>query len=73
VIVLLPKVTYPQYKTYLPTQGTRFEDAVVLNAIERIRPTKTVEKVEGYSPFEILGLDLGEKDWRTLLGYPPVH
>ena len=26
----------------------------------------------GYSPFEILGIDLGEKDWRTLLGYPPV-
>jgi hypothetical protein len=29
-------------------------------------------KRAGYSPFEILGIDLGEKDWRTLLGYPPV-
>lgn len=28
---------------------------------------------QGHSPFEILGLDLGEKDWRTLLGYPPVQ
>ena len=27
-------------------------------------------KRKGYSPFEILGIDLGEKDWRTLLGYP---
>jgi hypothetical protein len=27
----------------------------------------------GKSPFEILGLDLGEKDWRTLLGYPPLQ
>jgi hypothetical protein len=27
---------------------------------------------QGHSPFEILGLDLGEKDWRTLLGYPPL-
>ncbi len=26
----------------------------------------------GKSPFEILGLDLAEKDWRTLLGYPPI-
>lgn len=30
-------------------------------------------KREGCSPFEILGIDLGEKDWRTLLGYPPVQ
>jgi hypothetical protein len=29
-------------------------------------------KRAGYSPFEILGIDPGEKDWRTLLGYPPV-
>jgi len=28
-------------------------------------------KRQGFSPFEILGIDLGEKDWRTLLGYPP--
>jgi len=27
----------------------------------------------GKSPFQILGIDLGEKDWRTLLGYPPVQ
>jgi hypothetical protein len=26
----------------------------------------------GKSPFEILGIDLGQKDWRTLLGYPPL-
>jgi len=26
----------------------------------------------GYSPFEILGIDLGDKDWRTLLGYQSV-
>jgi hypothetical protein len=30
-------------------------------------------KREGHSPFDILGIDLGEKDWRTLLGYPPVR
>lgn len=30
-------------------------------------------KRAGYSPFDILGVDLGEKDWRTLLGYPPVR
>lgn len=30
-------------------------------------------KRQGYSPFDILGIDLGEKDWRTLLGYPPVQ
>jgi hypothetical protein len=30
-------------------------------------------KRKGYSPFDILGIDLGEKDWRTLLGYPPVQ
>ncbi|MBU1717406.1 MAG: hypothetical protein KKG70_17565 [Proteobacteria bacterium] len=30
-------------------------------------------KRAGSSPFEILGIDLGEKDWRTLLGYPPVQ
>lgn len=30
-------------------------------------------KRAGHSPFDILGIDLGEKDWRTLLGYPPVH
>jgi hypothetical protein len=29
-------------------------------------------KRAGFSPFEILGIDLAEKDWRTLLGYPPV-
>jgi len=29
-------------------------------------------KREGHSPFDLLGIDLGEKDWRTLLGYPPV-
>ncbi len=28
-------------------------------------------KRKGKSPFEILGIDLGEPDWRTLLGYPP--
>lgn len=28
---------------------------------------------QGQSPFEILGLDLGEQDWRTLLGYPPLQ
>lgn len=27
----------------------------------------------GKSPFEILGLDLGQQDWRTLLGYPPLQ
>jgi len=27
----------------------------------------------GKSPFQILGINLGEKDWRTLLGYPPLH
>lgn len=30
-------------------------------------------KRAGHSPFDLLGVDLGEKDWRTLLGYPPVH
>jgi hypothetical protein len=30
-------------------------------------------KRKDHSPFEILGIDLGEKDWRTLLGYPPVQ
>jgi predicted nuclease of predicted toxin-antitoxin system len=30
-------------------------------------------KRKGYSPFDILGIDLGERDWRTLLGYPPAH
>jgi predicted nuclease of predicted toxin-antitoxin system len=30
-------------------------------------------KRQGYSPFDILGIDLGERDWRTLLGYPPVQ
>ena len=30
-------------------------------------------KRKGHSPFEILGIDLGEKDWRSLLGYPPVQ
>jgi hypothetical protein len=30
-------------------------------------------KRKGRSPFEILGVDLGEKDWRTLLGYPPAQ
>jgi hypothetical protein len=30
-------------------------------------------KRAGYSPFHILGIDLGEKDWRTLLGYPPFQ
>jgi len=30
-------------------------------------------KRSGRSPFDILGIDLGEKDWRTLLGYSPVH
>jgi hypothetical protein len=30
-------------------------------------------KRAGYSPFDILGIDLGDKDWRTLLGYPPVQ
>ena len=29
-------------------------------------------KRKGCSPFDILGIDLGERDWRTLLGYPPV-
>lgn len=29
-------------------------------------------KRKGQSPFEILGIDLGEKDWRTLLGYAPL-
>jgi hypothetical protein len=30
-------------------------------------------KRQGFSPFDILGIDLGESDWRTLLGYPPVQ
>lgn len=30
-------------------------------------------KRQGYSPFDILGVDLGERDWRTLLGYPPLQ
>ena len=30
-------------------------------------------KREGRSPFDILNVDLGEKDWRTLLGYPPIR
>jgi hypothetical protein len=30
-------------------------------------------KRKGYSPFDILGIDLGERDWRTLLGYSPVQ
>lgn len=29
-------------------------------------------KRAGKSPYEILGIDLGETDWRTLLGYPPL-
>lgn len=27
----------------------------------------------GKSPFQILGIDLGEEDWLTLLGYPPLQ
>jgi hypothetical protein len=27
----------------------------------------------GKSPFQLLGIDLGETDWRTLLGYPPLQ
>lgn len=27
----------------------------------------------GKSPFQILGIDLAENDWRTLLGYPPLQ
>lgn len=30
-------------------------------------------KRKGHSPFEILGIDLGVTDWRTLLGYLPVQ
>ena len=30
-------------------------------------------KRKGKSPYSILGIDLGEKDWRTLLGYPPLQ
>jgi len=30
-------------------------------------------KRKGKSPFEILGIDLGHKDWRTLLGYAPLQ
>ena len=30
-------------------------------------------KRKDHSPFEILGIDLGEQDWRTLLGHPPVQ
>ena len=30
-------------------------------------------KRQGKSPFEILGIDLGHKDWRTLLGYAPLQ
>jgi len=30
-------------------------------------------KRRGRSPFDILGIDLSERDWRTLLGYPPVQ
>ncbi len=29
-------------------------------------------KRAGKSPYEILGIDLAEPDWRTLLGYPPL-
>ncbi len=29
-------------------------------------------KRAGKSPYQILGIDLGEPDWRTLLGYPPL-
>jgi hypothetical protein len=29
-------------------------------------------KRAGKSPYQILGIDLGETDWRTLLGYPPL-
>ena len=28
---------------------------------------------QGKSPFGILGIDLGQQDWRTLLGYPPLQ
>ncbi len=27
----------------------------------------------GKSPFQLLGIDLGEADWRTLLGFPPLQ
>jgi hypothetical protein len=27
----------------------------------------------GKSPFQILGIDLGQEDWRILLGYPPLQ
>jgi hypothetical protein len=30
-------------------------------------------KRKDHSPFEILGIDMGEQDWRTLLGHPPVQ
>jgi len=30
-------------------------------------------KRQGQSPFEILGIDLDHKDWRTLLGYAPLQ
>jgi hypothetical protein len=30
-------------------------------------------KRQGKSPFEILGIDLDHKDWRTLLGYAPLQ
>jgi hypothetical protein len=30
-------------------------------------------KRQGKSPFEILGIDLGHKDWHTLLGYAPLQ
>ncbi len=29
-------------------------------------------KRKGKSPYQILGINLGETDWRTLLGYPPL-
>ncbi len=28
---------------------------------------------QGKCPFQILGIDLDEEDWRTLLGYPPLQ
>lgn len=30
-------------------------------------------KRKGQSPFQILGIDLGEEDWRALLGYASLH
>jgi len=58
-------------KKHFATAETAHNFIALFVLWHNMRPFKEGKR-KGKCPYQILGIDLGDTDWRTLLGYPPL-